>query len=167
MLMDFSEIIRHICDILKKNSVEYLIVGGTAVALHGHYRKSVNLQGDIVEKPDLDCWYNPSYQNYYNLLNALEELGKDVSRYREEEAPDPKNSFFRFDFEDYSLDMLPNLKAPLKFRVSFAKREIVISEGVEICFLNYDDLIQDKESLGRPKDMDDIEHLKAINLGNQ
>jgi hypothetical protein len=28
--------LRNICGILEKNSVEYLVVGGTAVALHGY-----------------------------------------------------------------------------------------------------------------------------------
>ncbi|MEO6288259.1 MAG: hypothetical protein ABIO93_32990 [Dyadobacter sp.] len=162
--MDYTGIIRYICDIFNKHSVEYMIVGGTAVALHGHFRKSTTLKGDIVDKPDLDFWYNPTYENYYNLLRALEELGKDVTEFQEEQIPDPRNSFFRFEFEDYTLDLLPSIKAPLKFRVSFSKKQVIHSEGVEISFISFDDLIEDKESLGRAKDIEDIKHLKQVDL---
>jgi len=161
--MDYTGIIRYICDIFNKHSVEYMIVGGTAVALHGHFRKSTTLKGEVVEKPDMDFWYNPTYENYFNLLKALEELGIDVTAFREEQAPDPRNSFFRFEFEDYTLDLLPNIKAPLKFKVSFAKRQVVQSDGVEISFISFDDLIEDKESLGRAKDIEDVKQLNRVN----
>jgi len=161
--MEYTSIIRYICGIFNKHSVEFMIVGGTAVALHGHFRRSTTLKGEVVDKPDLDFWYNPTYDNYFNLLNALEELGIDVTRFREEQAPDPKNSFFRFEFEDYTLDLLPNIKALLKFRVSFAKKQVIQSEGVEISFISFEDLIEDKQSLGRPKDIEDVKELKRVN----
>jgi hypothetical protein len=36
--MDYSSIIRYICDIFNTHSVEYMIVGGTAVALYKKFR---------------------------------------------------------------------------------------------------------------------------------
>lgn len=137
-------------------------MGGTAVALHGYIRKSKNAAGEIVELPDLDCWYNPNYENYYHLLDALEELGIDVTSHRREQMPDPKKSFFRFKFDDYSLDMLPNISAKIKFRVSFAKRQVIDPDGAEISFIGFDDLIEDKKSIGRAKDLSDIEELEKV-----
>jgi len=102
-----------------------MIVGGTAVALHGYFRYSLNQAGIITDKPDLDFWYNPTYDNYFKLLNALEELGQDITEFKEEQAPNPKKSFFKYEFEEFTLDLLPELKAPLKFRLSFEKKEIV------------------------------------------
>ncbi|HEX8315043.1 MAG TPA: hypothetical protein VF609_08625 [Flavisolibacter sp.] len=81
-----------VCRTLNKFSVEYIIVGGTAVALPGHYRHSMNIAGEITEKPDLDFWYNPTYDNYFKLLNALEDLRQDVTKFREEQTPSPKKS---------------------------------------------------------------------------
>ena len=34
-----------VCEILDKHRVQYLIVGGTAVALHGYFRDSINQAG--------------------------------------------------------------------------------------------------------------------------
>jgi hypothetical protein len=136
-----------------------MIVGGTAVALHGYYRQSINVAGEIAEKPDLDFWYNPTYENYLKLLNALDDLGQDVSKFKEEQTPNPKTSFFRYNFEKFTLDFLPVLKASLEFRSSFSKREVVSSNDVEIPFINYEDLVLDKKANARPKDILDIEQL--------
>jgi hypothetical protein len=71
-----KEIVLHICQTLNNNNVQYLIVGGSAVALQGFFRMSRSLSGAPTEKYDLDIWYNPTYPNYFNLLNALENLGE-------------------------------------------------------------------------------------------
>lgn len=96
-----------VCSALNKHSIEYLTVGGTAVALHGYYRLSMNPVGEVAEKPDVDFWYNPTYRNYFNLLGALEELGQDVRAYKEEQSPNPRKSFFKYEFEQFTLDLLP------------------------------------------------------------
>ena len=144
---------------LNQNSVSYLVVGGTAVSYYGRYRPSINDKGQVVEKPDLDIWYDPTYANYYNLLKALAELGQDVARYWDETTPDPKNSFFRYEFDDYTLDMLPTLYASLNFSTCFGRRTSVIAAGVEIAFISFEDLLQDKQALSKPKDLLDIQNL--------
>ena len=159
MESSLTDSILNICKALNKCSVEYLIVGGTAVALHGYYRHSTDAAGEIAEKPDLDFWYNPSYDNYFKLLTALEDLGQDVTKFRNEKTPDPKRSFFRYEFEKFTLDFLPALKATLKFRSSFSRREVVALNGTEIPFINYADLIADKKANGRLKDITDLEKL--------
>ncbi|MDQ3844387.1 MAG: hypothetical protein M3342_10285, partial [Bacteroidota bacterium] len=55
-----------------KFSVEYIIAGGTAVALHGYFRRSMNVAGEMAEKHGLDFWYNPACNNHFKLLDALE-----------------------------------------------------------------------------------------------
>ena len=52
-----AESILKVCGVFNKNFVEYIIVGGTAVALHGYFRRSMNMAGAIADKPDLDFWY--------------------------------------------------------------------------------------------------------------
>ena len=93
-----------VCDTLNRNKVEYLLIGGTAVFLHGFFRYSTSSTGEIIEKQDIDILYNPSYQNYYNLLNALKNLGQDVSAYEAEQTPNPQKSFFVFESTGFTLD---------------------------------------------------------------
>ncbi len=148
-----------VCRTLNKFSVEYIIVGGTAVALHGYYRHSMNTVGEIAEKPDLDFWYNPTYDNYFRLLNALEELGQDVTEFKNEQMPNPKKSFFRFEFEKFTLDFLPELKLSLRFRSAYNRKEIVSLDETKIPFISYEDLVLDKKANARAKDLTDIERL--------
>lgn len=158
--MNYIDVIRHICQTLNENAVDYMIVGGTAVAFHGYDRPSTDPKGGIAAKPDVDLWYNPNYENYYRLLDAIEQLGKDVSAYREEQQPNPRNAFFKLLFDEYTLDLLPAIKAPLPFWSSFKKREIFQSDGIDISFISLEELIQDKAINPRPKDIDDIQHLR-------
>ena len=167
MESSLTDSILSVCKALNKFSVEYIIVGGTAVALHGYYRHSMNVAGEIAEKPDLDFWYNPTYDNYFRLLNALEELGQDVTKFKEEQTPNPKKSFFRYEFEMFTLDFLPELKASSRFRQSFNRKEIVTLNDIEIPFLNYEDLIIDKKANARLKDITDIEKLDINRKKNE
>ena len=48
---------------LNKHSVEYLIVGGTAVGFYGYSRGSTASNGSALGKHDLDFWSNPNLEN--------------------------------------------------------------------------------------------------------
>jgi len=58
---DFKEFLQS----LKKNKVKYLIVGGYAVAFHGHPRYTKNI----------DIWLSPDKENIAKLLKALDDFG--------------------------------------------------------------------------------------------
>lgn len=156
-----DEILR-VCQILNKNNVQYLIVGGTAVAFHGYFRWSQNSSGTPTEKFDLDIWYNPTYDNYFKLLKALSELGQDVKEFLEEKSPNPLKSYFKFDLDKFTLDFLPKLKGVNKFRPAYEKKEITTIKGIDMLFIGFDELLQDKAANSRPKDLADIKQLKSI-----
>jgi hypothetical protein len=58
---DFKEFVES----LNKNNVRYLVVGGYAVAAHGHPRYT----------KDLDVWIETSKESAANLVKALDEFG--------------------------------------------------------------------------------------------
>jgi len=157
-----THIILQVCKTLNKKAVQYLIVGGTAVAFHGYFRWSQNSSGLPTEKFDLDICYNPTYDNYFKLLHALSELDQDVQVFLEEQSPDPMKSYFKFDLEKITLDFLPKLKGNTDFSKIFLKRETVTIAGVDIPIIGIDDLLEDKAENSRPKDIADIKHLKSI-----
>lgn len=148
-----------ICELLSRSDVRYLLVGGVAVALHGYYRHSMGPTGKLSAKPDIDLWFEPSYENYFKLLKVLEEPGVDISEFRNEPRPDPVHSFFRMEMPDFTLDALPRINAAIPFGVAYSRKEEVAVEGVVIMYIGYDDLIEDKKSSGREKDKEDIKHL--------
>lgn len=162
MEKNLTEDILRVCQILNKSGVQYLIVGGTAVAFHGYFRWSQNSTGVPTEKFDLDIWYNPTYGNYFKLLNALAELGQDVKEFLEEQSPNPLKSYFKFDLNKFTLDFLPKLKGSTKFRQAYEKKEITTIKGIDMQFIGFDELLQDKAANSRPKDLADIKQLKSI-----
>ena len=154
------ESLLEVCKILNTHSVEYLIVGGTAVAFHGYDRLSHDSSGKLMEKDDLDFWYNPTYDNYFRLLDALEDLGLNVTEFRDEISPNPKKSFFRMDQENFQMDFLPEIPGLSKFLASFTNGSVYTIRDVEMRYLNYDDLILSKSALSREKDIEDIDQLQ-------
>jgi len=58
---DHLEIIKE----LLENQVSFLLIGGYAVIYHGYNRTT----------GDMDLWLEPSNQNKYKVIEALEKLG--------------------------------------------------------------------------------------------
>lgn len=138
-----------------------MVVGGSAVAYYGYFRHSITIAGVPADRPDVDIWYNPTYANYFKLLDALVKLGQNTAKHRNEQAPNPKKSFFRYEFDLFTLDLLPSIKSALSFGPAFSRREVIEIGGTAIPFINFEDLIADKEATARPKDFNDIENLRG------
>jgi len=131
-----KNILLKVCDSLAKCDVDYMLIGGTAIALNGYYRDSTNASGKLTDKPDIDIWYDPTYTNYFNLLQALKELDYDISGFEKEQNPNPKKAFFKLEFDDFTFDLLPEIRAMLK---DFQPLEFM-----------------------RKKDIEDLEQLKKL-----
>jgi len=159
---DLKNSLLTVCNLLEKYNILYMLVGGTAVALHGYYRNSINMAGELTDKPDIDIWYNPTYGNYFNILKVIEALGQDITEFKNEKSPNPRKSFFKLDFDDFTFDILPNIKADIKFIEANKRKETVEIDDIQIHFMSYLDLIKDKEATARKKDIADIEQLKRI-----
>ncbi len=69
----------------------------------------------------MDFWYNPTLKNYYRLLDAIEDLGIDVMKHRNGIAV-PKQSFFKFDFDEFKTDFLPIIRGLDDFNASFQQK---------------------------------------------
>lgn len=123
----------------------------------------MNSSGDLTDKPDIDVWFNPNYENYYKVLKVLRDLNYDTTFFEEEQAPDPQKSFFKIDFEDFTFDLLPSIKANIKFIEAYKRKVTVKTNDINIYVLSYTDLIKDKEANARPKDLEDIRQLKNLN----
>jgi predicted nucleotidyltransferase len=65
-------------------------------------------------------------------------------------------------FDEFTLDFIPRIKADIKFLEAFYSCEKVILKGVTIPYLSLDDLIEDKKSSPRKKDIEDLAKLLKI-----
>lgn len=151
-----------VCAALAKYQVDYMLVGGTAVALNGYYHPSINAKGEITEQPDIDLWYNPTYENYFNILKTLKDLGHDVTSLENEKTPNPREAFIKLEFDDFTFDLLPKIRAGIKFNEAYQRKISVDLEGVPLHVIGLEDLILDKKASGRAKDIEDIKKLEKL-----
>ena len=139
---DFKEF----AELLNARSVDYMVVGGYALAAHGHPRYT----GDI------DFWVRPTPDNIARLLNALDDFGFGS---------------LGLVASDFTVDNVIQLGQPprridlmtaidgVSFETCFARRERIELAGVRLSIIGLEDFKTNKRSAGRLKDLADLESL--------
>ena len=144
----FSQDFKEFVELLIKNKAEYLIVGGFAVAIHGHPRYT----------GDLDIWINRTQQNAEIVVAVVNEFGFTSFQLRTEDFIKPGN-VIQLGCPPNRIDLLTEIDGVL-FKECFEHRlEVAIGE-MTVNFIGYSDLLKNKRASGRPRDMDDIDNLK-------
>ena len=138
---------RELLELFNKHKVEYLIVGGYALAFHGVPR----VTGDI------DLFVRPTSENAERILAALDEFGFGSS------------NLSRDDFLTPGMVVqlgVPPVRVDILTRVSGVSWEKADTDKVSGCyadtpvfFLSREDFIANKKATGRAKDAADIEAL--------
>jgi hypothetical protein len=144
---DFKEFIQ----LLNKHNVEYLIIGGYAVAVHGYVRAT----GDI------DIWIKISVENAEKIVQVLKDFGFSSLKLTPEDFQ-KENIIIQFGVPPYRIDILTSPEG-LNFDECFADRFEQTSDDGTICkFIDKQNLLKNKKIVGRSKDIDDIENLSFI-----
>jgi hypothetical protein len=147
----FNDDFRDLIQSLNNNDVDYIVVGGYAVILHG-YRRTTG---------DIDIWINRTKENYKKLLKAYYEFGLHVGDMTEEKFLSGNDAdVFSYGRPPVSIDILIKLKG-VEFKDAFAQAQIFNEEGLLIKYLHLSNLIEAKKAAGRYKDLDDIEKLTS------
>jgi len=146
----FNRDFQDFLEALNKAGVDYILVGGYAVILHGYVRSTA----------DMDVWVNKTKENYEHLKKAFQLFGAPIFS----EADFLQNTFdvWGIGKEPNRIEILSRLKG-VDFAEAFHQCQKVIQNGVEIKYLHYIHLLKAKEAAGRFKDKIDIEQLKKRN----
>ncbi|MBK7122404.1 MAG: hypothetical protein IPH68_06055 [Chitinophagaceae bacterium] len=145
----FNEDFRDFIRALNKHEVEYLLVGGYAVILHG-YRRSTG---------DMDIWVNVTAENHKKLVNAFLDFGLPTTDISEENFLRNEDlDVFTFGTPPVCIEILKKVKG-CNFDEAFKISEQFDENGLQVRFLHINTLIEAKRSSGRHKDLDDIEKL--------
>jgi hypothetical protein len=141
---DFKEFLT----LLAVNKVDYLVVGGYAVAFHGYPR----FTGDI------DIWIRPTQENATNLMKALNSYGFEASPLAEMDF-EAETIAFHLGVPPVRIDIL-NRIAGVKFDECFANKVELAIDNLQIWYISYHDLLKNKKASGRLQDLSDLEHLQ-------
>ncbi len=143
----FSQDFKELLTLLNDNDVEYLIVGGYAVALYGYPRFT----------GDLDVWIRNTPINVERLLKALEEFGFSSLNLSPADFLTP-NIVVQLGFPPNRIDILVSIDG-VSFEDAVKNRNAVEIDGLSIPLISKQDLLTNKSSTGRLKDRVDIENL--------
>jgi predicted nucleotidyltransferase len=141
---DFKEFIRSLND----NGVRYLVIGGYAVAFHGHPRYT----------KDLDVWVGMDTENAANIIKALEQfgfasLGLQTSDFI---APD---QIIQLGYPPNRIEMITTAPG-VDFDACYASRIQEEIDGIQVSFIDLESLKRNKKAVGRHQDLADIENLE-------
>ncbi len=145
--MNIQQDFKELLELLEKHNVDYMIVGGYAVAFHGFPRFT----------KDIDIFFSTAPENIEQIIEALTEFGFPKTELKSElflaegdlitfgVAPVRVDFINKIDGVDY-----PNAR----------KRRVRGKYGDnEVYFIGKEDLLQNKKSTTRAKDKADVEEL--------
>ena len=140
---DFKELL----ELFNAHHVEFLIVGGYALALHGFPRYTGDI--DILIQPDLE--------NANRILKALDAFGFGSIGLREEDLTTP-GKVIQLGYPPVRVDIMTSLSG-VSWEDACRGRVKGNYGDIQIFYIGRDQLIANKKTTARKKDLADLEAL--------
>lgn len=141
---DFKEFI----ELLNAHEVRYLVIGGYAVAFHGHPRYT----------KDLDVWIDATLANAKQLFNVLNEFGFGGIGLSANDFATVGNTV-QLGYPPNRIDIL-TVADGVDFDDCFQAYQEVIIDDIPIKFIDRNNLRRNKQASGRFQDLADLEKLE-------
>ena len=130
--------------------VDFMLVGGYAVALHGWPRTTF----------DIDFWILANPENAKAVMRAIKAFGAPLMGLTEEDFH-RSGMVFQIGNEPQRIDIISAV-AGLDYADASSRAVKMTIDGLEIKVLSIDDLIVNKRAAGRPKDIADALALEKL-----
>lgn len=148
--MKLDRDLRELLELFRYHGVEFLIVGGHAVAFHGHPRLT----------EDLDLFVRPNAINGARIVEALKAFGFGSLEITADD--------FRADDRVIQLGRTPNRVDLLTrlygvdFDSAWSRRVEATFDDIPVAMISRNDLIANKRATGRTQDIADAEFLEQL-----
>jgi predicted nucleotidyltransferase len=149
-MVALDPIFKEFISLLNAHGVEYLIVGGVAVAQYGRPRYT----GDI------DIWIAVSDTNAKNVLQSIHEFGFGSIGLSLEDFLQ-HDVVIQLGREPLRIYLMTSL-TDLHFLDCYLKANIIELDGISVRFIHINDLRKNKIATGRAKDLFDLESLPEV-----
>jgi hypothetical protein len=140
---DFKEFI----ELLNKHEVRYLVIGGYAVAVHGHPRYT----------KDLDIWVELESANAERLIDALTEFGFGSIGLTQADFLTP-GQVIQLGYPPNRIDLLTTPDG-VNFETCYSAKIEVEIGTIIVDFIDLENLKLNKKASGRLQDLADLERL--------
>ncbi len=146
--MQLNKDLREFIELLNANAVDYVIVGGFAVAWHGYPRFTA----------DIDVLIRPSIGNAESIVKTLRDFGFAGLGISADDLSRP-GQVVQLGAKPNRIDLITSLEGVTLDDV-WAKRVAGAIDGVPVTFIGREELIRNKEHVGRPQDLADASALR-------
>jgi hypothetical protein len=137
---------------LNAKGVEYVVVGGHAVAVHGRSRLT----------QDIDFFCRRTEENAQRLLAVLDEFG--FASLGLTAADFMSNFGVQLGYSPNRIDIVMEIEG-VAFEEAQAQRESAQIGGEPVWVISKELLIKNKRALGRPRDLADVNDLTRPDSG--
>ena len=134
-------------ELLNSNRVRYLVVGGYAVAVHGHPR----FTGDI------DVFVDISEENAYKIEKTLTAFGFGALGLTAKDFLLP-DTIVQLGYPPNRIDLITTVSG-ITFSEAWSDRIFVEVDSVALPVIGKSALLVNKRASGRPKDVADVDAL--------
>lgn len=145
--MELQKDFRELLELFNAHNVEYLIVGGYALAYYGAPRYT----GDI------DIFIKPDSNNASLVLKALNDFGFGSAGLKLDDFTNPDN-IVQLGYPPVRIDIMTSISG-VSWEDAYKSREAGKYGDLYVSFIGLDQYIQNKRATGRKKDLADLEAL--------
>jgi predicted nucleotidyltransferase len=144
---DFADFV----SLCNKHMVQYIVIGGYAVSVHGYPRST----------KDLDICIKSDRQNADKMISVLQEFGFGTLNIIAEDFM-KKDFIMQLGYPPLRIDILNELNG-MDFDEVYKNRRVVQLDSLSVNFIGYNELIMLKKMAGRPQDIADVKKLEKRN----
>ena len=146
--MNLEPDFRDFVELLNQYDVEYMVVGGYALAFHGEPRFT----------GDLDIWIDCTEANAKKMVSIMKDFGAASLGFTKEDFLD-EGIIKQIGQPPLRIDILGEIDG-----VSYAEaqkdKQYFKSQHLTIPFIGVADFIKNKEAVGRKKDLEDVKRVR-------
>lgn len=153
--MSLDKLPRDFADLLLEfvnENVEFLLIGGWAVVLHGHVRST----------DDIDLFVRASPENSLKVFSALERFGAPLRAHGvTPEHFANEGDAYRFGVAPLKVEVLTRISG-IAYEDALAGAKTFELDGLAVPYIGRAALIRNKKASARLKDLADVEELERV-----
>ena len=143
---DYKEMLKS----LLESRVKFLIVGAYAMAAYGYTRST----------GDFDIWVENSSENSVKLYKVLSDFGAPLEDITPETFSN-KDIVYQIGVAPVRIDVLTDIDG-VSFKDAYKSKHDLVLDGLLLPFISKSDLIKNKRSTGRDRDVLDAQTLEDL-----
>jgi hypothetical protein len=147
--MEIQQDFKDLLELFNAHKVEYIVVGGYALAFHGAPRYT----GDI------DIFVKPDDENAVRIMSALEDFGFGSVGLAAQDFGRP-GQVVQLGVPPVRIDIITSISG-VSWDEAFSNRAAGQYGDIHVHYIGHEQFIINKKAIGRKKDLADLEALGA------